>query len=142
MRPRISARRPLAAACTALCCLLVAAGCGGADGHKQAPVLVSFKRWAGSDPARDDVVVRRDGTADLHLIHGGAGGHFVTVRLSRVERAQLRGALSGDPVAHPGRPAAGPRVSGAYRYVVYAGGHAIAADGDRLPRRVQPSSTS
>src|SRR5215208_2791445 len=76
MRPRISAPRPLAAACTALCCLLVAAGCGGADEHNQAPVLVSFKRWAGSDPAQDDVVVRRDGTADLHLIHGGAGGHF------------------------------------------------------------------
>jgi hypothetical protein len=31
---------------------------------------VSFKRWAGSDPAEDDVVVRRDHTADLHLVVG------------------------------------------------------------------------
>jgi hypothetical protein len=135
MRPRISARRALAAG---LCLTLVAAGCGGGEEPKPAPTLVGFKRWAGSDPAEDDVLVRRDGTADLHLDHGGAGGHFRTVALTRGEWAALRRALAGDPLAHPGKPRSGRRVSGSYRYVVFAGGQGIAADGDRLPRRVKP----
>jgi hypothetical protein len=139
MRPRISAPRALAAG---LCVAVLAAGCGGGEArrqaHKPAPVLVGFKRWAGSDPAEDDVVVRRNGMAELHLDHGGAGGHFRNVRLTRGEWERLRRVLTGDPLAHPGSPRSGPRVSGAYRYVVYAGGHAVAADGDRLPRRVQP----
>jgi hypothetical protein len=134
-----------APAALALCCWLpIAAGCGGADGpaaprehaRAQAPMLVTFKRWAGSDPAEDDIVVRRDRTADLRLIHGGAGGHFRTVRLSAAEWARLRAALAGDPLAHPGPPTGHP-VSGAYRYVVIGGGHAVAGDDGRLPARVR-----
>jgi hypothetical protein len=116
----------------------VAAGCGGGEQSKPAPALVGFKRWAGSDPAEDDVLVRRDRTADPHLDHGGAGGHFRSVSLTPGEWAALRRALAGDPLAHPGKPPSGHRVLGAYRYVVFAGGHGIAADGDRLPRRVKP----
>jgi len=53
MRPRISAPRALAAG---LCLALVAAGCGGGEQSKPAPALGGFKRWAGSDPAEDDVL--------------------------------------------------------------------------------------
>jgi hypothetical protein len=124
---------------TLLCGLLAATGCGGGGDReppRQAPMLVTFKRWAGSDPAEDDIIVRRDRTADLHLIHGGAGGHFRTVRLSDGEWGQLRAALAGDPLAHPGPPT-GRAIRGGYRYVVTGGGHAVVGDGGRLPARVR-----
>ena len=81
----IAAVAGLAAVC------LAAAGCGGGskqDTHSAAaerpvaPTVVFFKRWAGSDPAEDDVLVRRDHTADQHHNHRGAARPIRTLRQS------------------------------------------------------------
>jgi hypothetical protein len=123
------------------------AGCGGSDDRSAttatrphpgpSPALVSFKRWAGSDPAEDDVLIRRDHTADLHLIHGGAGGHFRTVRLSGSEWSRLMATRPKQALAHPG-PVIDQPIRGGYHYVVTVPGRApVVGDNGVLPRRVQ-----
>ena len=136
----IAAVAGLAAVC------LAAAGCGGgskqgthaaASARPVAPTLVFFKRWAGSDPAEDDVLVRRDHTADLHLIHGGAGGRFRTVRLSGREWDIVMATQPAHALAHPGPVLARP-IRGGYRYVVTVPGvNTVTGDNGVLPMRVQ-----
>lgn len=138
---------PLAAAGLAATCLL--AGCGGGGSSPStptpaarshpgpAPTVVAFKRWAGSDPAEDDVLVRSDRSADLHLIHGGAAGHFRTVRLSAREWALLMATAPRHALAHPGPVVARP-IRGGYHYVVTVPGlDPVVGDNGVLPRRVQ-----
>jgi hypothetical protein len=124
----------------------ILAGCGGAErsattatrpGTGPSPTLVAFKRWAGSDPAEDDVLVRRDHTADLHLIHGGAAGHFGTVRLSGSEWSALLATRPEKALAHPG-PVVDRPIRGGYHYVVTVPGVTpVVGDNGVLPRRVQ-----
>jgi hypothetical protein len=136
----IAAVAGLAAVC------LAAAGCGGASKQGThsaaserpvAPTVVFFKRWAGSDPAEDDVLVRGDHTADLHLIHGGAAGHFRTVRLSSREWALLMVTQPPHALAHPGPTVARP-IRGGYHYVVTVPGvNTVTGDNGVLPTQVQ-----
>ena len=112
MAPSQTLRHALAAAVATLAGM---AGCGGQDpapapqsaAQRAAPIVVSLKRWAGSDPAEDDILVRRDRTAELHLIHGGAGGHFRTVRMSPAEWGGCAERWPATRSRIPGRPRAG-----------------------------------
>ena len=96
------------------------------------PTLVSFKRWAGSDPEEDDVLIRRDHTAELRLIH-----HFRTVRLSASEWSALMATRPEQALTHPG-PVVDQPIRGGYHYVVTVPGLApVVGDNGVLPRRVQ-----
>jgi hypothetical protein len=118
------------------------AGCGGGADRstttatrptaEPSPTLVSFKRWAGSDPEEDDVLIRRDHTAELRLIH-----HFRTVRLSGSEWSALMATRPEQALAHPG-PVVDQPIRGGYHYVVTVPGLApVVGDNGVLPRRVQ-----
>ena len=83
------------------------------------------------------MLIRRDHTADLHLIHGGAGGHFRTVRLSGSEWSALLATRPEAVLAHPG-PVVDRPIRGGYRYVVTVPGVTpVVGDNGVLPRRVE-----
>jgi hypothetical protein len=117
------------------------AACGGAGRSATSaarpnpgpsPTLVSFKRWAGSDPEEDDVLIRGDHTAELRLIH-----HFRTVRLSASEWSALMATGPEQALAHPG-PVVDRPIRGGYHYVVTVPGLVpVVGDNGVLPRRVQ-----
>jgi hypothetical protein len=85
-----------------------------------------------SDPEEDDVLIRRDHTAELRLIH-----HFRAVRLSGSEWSALMATRPEQALAHPG-PVVDQPIRGGYHYVVTVPGLApVVGDNGVLPRRVQ-----
>lgn len=89
--------------------LAMLAGCGGGDdspapagprpdvGKPKAAEVVYFQRQGEGGATLDTVSVRADGTGTLEKRHGGAGGRFKELKLSRGELALVRGALARLP---------------------------------------------